>query len=118
MSAEYVDGYTKQGVADLWQKHITEAHDPFRELSGGLYDRIKCWVKANGFGTDHHLIDVGCGQGVTSLVASEMGPLVTGVDISKPLIEIACRENAGNANVRFYVGDAADQQCDAHGVGG
>src|SRR4030042_4889175 len=102
------DGYGYEDVAILWNRHITEAHDPFREKSGGLYDRIRGWVRANNLGWEQEIIDVCCGQGVTSVAASKLGPFVTGVDISEPLIEIARRENRRSVSVRFYNGNAAD----------
>jgi SAM-dependent methyltransferase len=107
-TAESPDGYRHRDIAALWHVHITESNDPFRERPGGIYSRIGNWVKANSLGPEAEIIDVCCGQGATSIVATSGGSLVTGVDISAPLIEIARRENNGNMDVRFYEGDAAD----------
>ncbi|HRD46456.1 MAG TPA: class I SAM-dependent methyltransferase [Caulobacter sp.] len=55
------------------------------------------------------LIDIGCGCGQTTLeLAGEIGPggSVLGVDISRPMLDIARRRDAGAANVAFLEADA------------
>ena len=55
------------------------------------------------------VLDVGCGSGETSLqLAHTVGPegAVTGVDISRPLLEVARRRAAGLPRVAFLEADA------------
>jgi SAM-dependent methyltransferase len=56
------------------------------------------------------VLDIGCGSGETSLMAAAaVGPqgTVTGLDISKPLLELARRRAEGVANLRFIEADAS-----------
>ena len=55
------------------------------------------------------LLDIGCGAGETSLELARAvapGGEVTGVDISRPLLEVARRRAEGMPGVRFLEGDA------------
>lgn len=52
------------------------------------------------------VLDLGCGTGSLSLLASEQGHRVTGVDLSRAMVEQARRKLAGRDAV-FLVGDAA-----------
>lgn len=52
------------------------------------------------------VLDLGCGTGSLSLLASEQGHRVTGVDASRAMVEHARGKLAGRAAV-FLVGDAA-----------
>src|SRR5436190_20389766 len=55
------------------------------------------------------VVDVGCGCGQTSLqLADAVGTAgaVLGLDISRPMLEVARRRGAGAAQVRFEEGDA------------
>ena len=55
------------------------------------------------------ILDIGCGAGETSLdlaAAVKPGGEVTGVDISRPLLEVARRRAAGLAGVEFVEADA------------
>jgi len=57
------------------------------------------------------VLDVGCGTGITTLeLASRVGPsgLVTGVDLSEPMIARARARAAGRTGVSFIVGDVLD----------
>jgi SAM-dependent methyltransferase len=56
-----------------------------------------------------HVLDIGCGTGVTTLPYAEaVGPHghVTGVDISRPMLEAARARLAGHANVTLLLADA------------
>jgi SAM-dependent methyltransferase len=101
-------GYQDPQVAFMWNLHITEAQDPFRLNSGGLYEIIESWVKEQQLGEENSLIDVCCGQGITSAVASKSGCRVVGVDISQPLIQIAQNQYVRNRLLKFQAGNAAD----------
>ncbi|MDX3745818.1 class I SAM-dependent methyltransferase [Streptomyces sp. AK08-02] len=65
-------------------------------------DRLRSWLP------DHpaDILDLGCGTGSLSLLASEQGHRVTGVDTSRAMVEHARSKLAGRAAV-FLVGDAA-----------
>lgn len=55
------------------------------------------------------VLDVGCGAGATTLeLATAVGPNgeVVGIDISRPLLDVARRRTAGASGVRFLEGDA------------
>jgi len=53
------------------------------------------------------ILDIGCGSGQISLLASDAAGQVTGVDISRPLLALARRRAEGFANVSFIEADAA-----------
>lgn len=105
---ERADGYTTEKVAELWNTHISEAHDPFRENPGGLYDQIKDWVEKHSLGEGTKVIDLCCGNGITTKIASSGGAHVVGIDISKPLIAIARKKYQMDTGVSFWDGDAAN----------
>jgi SAM-dependent methyltransferase len=55
------------------------------------------------------ILDIGCGAGETTLELAQAvspGGEVTGVDISRPLLDLARRRAEGLASVRFVEGDA------------
>ncbi len=57
------------------------------------------------------VLDIGCGSGETSLMAARaVGPAgsVTGLDISRPLLELARHRAEGIANLDFREADASD----------
>ena len=53
------------------------------------------------------VLDIGCGGGALSLMASKLGNSVLGVDISKPLIDLAWERSKMMDAVEFTQGDAA-----------
>lgn len=56
------------------------------------------------------ILDIGCGSGASvSALAERTGPegQVTGLDISKPLIDLARRRVADRPHIQFVLGDAA-----------
>ncbi|MEU6574536.1 class I SAM-dependent methyltransferase [Streptomyces sp. NPDC046805] len=67
-------------------------------------DRLAAWLPARPV----DVLDLGCGTGSLSLLAAEKGHRVTGVDLSRPMVELARAklELAGRGAV-FLVGDAA-----------
>jgi SAM-dependent methyltransferase len=54
------------------------------------------------------VLDIGCGSGETSLLATRTAGQVTGVDISRPLLALARHRAEGVANLRYVEADAAD----------
>jgi SAM-dependent methyltransferase len=64
-------------------------------------ERLRDWLP----GRAGDVLDVGCGTGSLSLIASERGHRVTGVDLSPRMIDLARAKPAGRDAV-FLVGDA------------
>lgn len=59
------------------------------------------------------ILDVGCGTGELSILFSEMGNKVTGIDISKKMINVAkMKAKSCKANIIFEEGDAENPNCD------
>jgi SAM-dependent methyltransferase len=72
---------------------------------------------AAGLRPGERVLDVGCGAGTTTLAAAwEVGPggLVTGVDVSAPLVALARSRTGAHPNVELVVRDA--QLLDARGA--
>ncbi len=55
------------------------------------------------------VLDVGCGQGYFCKILANKGARVTGIDISKKLIDIA-NERFDHPNIEFLVKDASDME--------
>ncbi len=53
------------------------------------------------------VLDIGCGCGDTSLAMADLGAVVTGVDISEPMLAHARSRSAGRAGVEFISADAS-----------
>lgn len=60
-------------------------------------------------GPGRRVLDVGCGSGETTLELAATGAEAVGVDISRPLLEVARRRSQGVANVSFVEADAQTQ---------
>lgn len=58
------------------------------------------------------VVDIGCGAGALSLMASKLGRSVLGVDISKPLIDLAWERSDMLPSVEFALADAGDVELD------
>ena len=87
----------------LWEKgDFTRIADTMRE-SGDAF------VQSLGISEGMDILDVGCGDGTTSVPAAKRGANVLGVDISAPLVAAGtARANAlGLSNLRFQEGDAS-----------
>jgi len=57
--------------------------------------------------TDKKILDLACGEGELSRYLDKKGAIVTGLDYSKELIEIAKKKNKKyNTNVNYVIGDA------------
>ncbi|MER5384547.1 class I SAM-dependent methyltransferase [Streptomyces sp. NPDC002688] len=63
--------------------------------------RLRAWLPER----PSDVLDVGCGTGSLSLIASERGHRVTGVDLSPPMIDLARAKLAGR-DAAFLIGDA------------
>jgi SAM-dependent methyltransferase len=64
--------------------------------------RLRGWLP----GRAADVLDLGCGTGSLSLLASEQGHRVTGVDLSPAMVTLA-REKLAGRDAVFLVGDAA-----------
>ncbi|MEU7720072.1 class I SAM-dependent methyltransferase [Streptomyces tibetensis] len=64
--------------------------------------RLRDWLP----GRTGDVLDLGCGTGSLSLLASEQGHRVTGVDLSPAMVTLA-REKLAGRDAVFLVGDAA-----------
>ncbi|MER5836790.1 class I SAM-dependent methyltransferase [Streptomyces sp. NPDC002130] len=64
--------------------------------------RLRDWLP----GRAGDVLDLGCGTGSLSLIASEQGHRVTGVDLSPAMVTLA-REKLAGRDAVFLVGDAA-----------
>ncbi|MEU2271905.1 class I SAM-dependent methyltransferase [Streptomyces olindensis] len=64
--------------------------------------RLRGWLP----GRADDVLDLGCGTGSLSLLASEQGHRVTGVDLSPAMVTLA-REKLAGRDAVFLVGDAA-----------
>ncbi len=56
------------------------------------------------------VLDIGCGTGETSLIATDAGADVTGVDVSKPMLDLAKSRADGRAEL--MLADASEYQAD------
>ncbi len=54
------------------------------------------------------VLDAGCGSGIYTQLLAQKGAIVTGIDISRKMIEIARKETPKELNVKYYVGNLYD----------
>ena len=87
----------------LWEK------GDFTRIAASMRDSGEVVVGGLGIQPDMRVLDLGCGDGTTALPIARLGADVTGVDISRNLVEAGNRraQQAGLANCRFQHGDAA-----------
>lgn len=58
---------------------------------------------------NNEILDLGCGQGYFSRLLEKQGAIVTGIDLSQDLINIANQRNKEqNLNIKYFVSNAAD----------
>lgn len=72
--------------ADFWIKIIREGLDPYRTR---LTDSVVLTALGECQGKD--ILDAGCGEGYLSREIARRGGVVTGVDVTEPLVEAASR---------------------------
>jgi SAM-dependent methyltransferase len=103
------------GQAEFWNSGPGQNWVAFQadldEQLASITDRL---IAACALRPGENALDVGCGAGGTTLaLAAAVGPSghVDGLDISRPLLELAERRarDAGAGNARFLLGDAQDQ---------
>jgi len=123
-------------IADYWDEHIHDLSvttypvgtpEFFRELDEYRYDKLNYLnrlVNFDGY-KGKKLLEVGCGAGMDLVRFARGGANVTGIDLSKTAIDLACRnfgQSEQNADLRVMNGECmqfADNSFDvvyAHGV--
>ncbi len=112
-----VDGY--RGLSDRiltekarkdWER-LAETYEGFREEPGTYNElvEIPAMLSLIGDAKGKAVLDAGCGCGYYSILLAKKGAIVTGIDISEKMIEIA-KKKAAEASVRcqFLVCDMQD----------
>lgn len=84
-----------------WARHAAQ-------FEAGLRRYVGPWFEAAGIGDHERVLDVGCGAGQSTIEAARRAPSgsAVGIDLSRPLLEVARGRAAGMPNVRFIHGDA------------
>ena len=87
----------------LWEK------GDFTRIAASMRDSGEAVVNRMGITAGLRVLDLGCGDGTTAVPIARLGADVTGVDISRNLVEAGNRraQEAGLTNCRFQHGDAA-----------
>lgn len=88
----------------LWEK------GDFTRIAASMRDSGDALVGKLGITPGMRVLDLGCGDGTTALPIAKLGADVTGVDISRNLVEAGNRraKEAGLRNLRFQHGDATN----------
>ena len=123
-------------VADYWDEHIHDlaittypmgTREFFQELEAYRYDKLNYLPRLVDFSAykGRDLLEVGCGIGIDLLRFACGGANVTGIDLSKTAIDLACKnfeQSEQNADLRVMNGECMqfiDNTFDvvyAHGV--
>ncbi|AUX10601.1 methyltransferase type 11 [Halalkaliarchaeum desulfuricum] len=87
------DEYDSDGISGI---HSTDQRDAW-------LDRLRAWTGEH----PRDVLDVGCGTGVISLLLSDLGHNVTGVDIAAEMIDRArSKADSRELSAGFCIGDA------------
>ncbi|HSZ52436.1 MAG TPA: class I SAM-dependent methyltransferase [Caulobacteraceae bacterium] len=109
-----------QAQVDYWNTSAGPVWVEFQERLDRQLDPLGLAASAAlAVGAGEHVLDIGCGCGHTTLVlAGAVGShgRVVGVDVSRPMLEIARRRAAANGAIEFLEGDA--QTLDMRAEGG
>ena len=57
------------------------------------------------------ILDLACGNGYFSRLLAKKHAIVTGIDYSEKLVELAVLQTGKNLNIKFSVGDASNLKC-------
>ena len=90
----------------LWEKgDFTRIAHTMRESGEALVQKL-------GITKGMKVLDLGCGDGTTALPEAKLGADVTGIDISRNLVEAGNKraQELGLTNVKFQEGDATNLQ--------
>ncbi len=90
----------------LWEK------GDFTRIAASMRESGEALVRAIGIAKGHKVLDLGCGDGTTAIPAAQLGADVSGVDISRNLVEAGKNRASklGLTNCTFQEGDATDLQ--------
>lgn len=94
--------YWNSPVGDEWARHA----DGIDTMLAGLTQAAFAALKLQ---PGERMLDIGCGGGATTLKAADLvgaGGRVVGVDISRPLLDLARQRAEGRPNVAFVEADA------------
>jgi SAM-dependent methyltransferase len=94
--------YWNSKVGEEWARQADRTDTMFAGLTQATF-------KALDLKAGERVLDIGCGAGATTLTAAQhVGPTghAVGVDISKPLLELASARANGIANIDFIGADA------------
>ena len=99
---------SNQDQSDFWNGDAGQRWVIFSErLDSMLLPFANLIIEAANIGPEEHVLDIGCGGGALSLLASKLGRSVLGVDISEPLIELAWQRSDMLEAVEFTKADAS-----------
>jgi SAM-dependent methyltransferase len=99
------------GIAKSQCERTAEIYYAFRVRGGTANDLIEIPAMKRLIGDvrGKRVFDAGCGHGSYSIYCAKRGAMVTGVDISEAMIEIAEREAKGaGVRIDFRVGDVTN----------
>jgi len=88
--------------AEFWDEQMGEGNDFFNLLIWPAVERLLV-LPAGG-----PILDVACGNGLTSRRLAALGETAVGIDFSERMIEIA-RSRGGDRGIDYRVADAADR---------
>lgn len=88
--------------AEFWDEHMAEGNDFFKVLVWPAVEKL-LQPAAGDF-----LLDIACGNGLTSRRLAESGARVTAFDFSDVLIALA-KEHGANSNIDYRAIDATDR---------
>lgn len=84
--------------ADFWAKNIRDGQDVFRDLFS-----LPAFLDFIGDIKDKKVLDVGCGEGYNTRIFTQKEPRLTGVDISKKMIQLAqAEEKKKPLGIKYY----------------
>ena len=97
-----------QDQSDYWNGDAGARWVSFaKRLDAMLMPFAESLIGAANIGSQEDVLDIGCGGGALSLMASKMGHSVLGVDISQPLIDLAWERSKMAQFVQFTRTDAS-----------
>jgi SAM-dependent methyltransferase len=90
----------KEGQKALWSL------GDFDELAKSIRSTSQTIIDAAGIAPGDRLLDVGCGTGNLAIPAAERGAVVTGVDLTPAMLDVARSEAAAaGVNIELHEGD-------------
>ena len=97
---------------DAWEANA-EVWDSRMGDEGNDFFNLLCWpalVSLMDIKPGQHILDIACGNGLTSRRLAALGAKVTAFDFSANLIEKAKTRENPNSNIEYQVFDATDEQ--------